>query len=70
TGARLELPITVSIGMTAARPNDTPERLLERADHALYASKGHGRNRFSIDLDPDDDEIEPVPDHRASRRSG
>lgn len=71
-GTRLELPITVSIGMTAARPSDTPESLLERADHALYASKGHGRNRFSIDLDADEgaDDGEQNPDHRPSRRSG
>lgn len=58
-GEELNLPITVSIGLTMSRPDDTANTLLERADHALYASKGNGRNRFSIDLEGRD---EPLPE--------
>ena len=50
-GEELGLPITVSIGLTSFRPGDTVETLLHRADRALYASKGYGRNRFSADVD-------------------
>ena len=39
-------PIAVSIGVAELQgPNDTPERLLRRADEALYAAKRGGRNR-------------------------
>ena len=54
-GEELGLPITVSIGLTSHRAGDTVETLLNRADRALYASKGYGRNRFSADIeDPDE----------------
>ncbi len=41
-----KVPITVSIGVAAMQgPGDTPERLLKRADDALYEAKRGGRNR-------------------------
>lgn len=43
-----ELGVTVSIGATLATGTDTDETLLARADHALYESKGHGRNQITI----------------------
>ncbi len=50
-GHRLGLPLTVSVGLSAATSTeDSVESLLARADRALYASKERGRNRFSIDL--------------------
>ena len=50
-GHRLGLPLTVSVGLSAATSTeDSVEDLLARADRALYASKERGRNRFSIDL--------------------
>ena len=59
-GEQLGLPLTVSIGLTAFRPDDTVEAMLQRADRALYASKGSGRNRFSADIEAHD---EPLPNH-------
>jgi diguanylate cyclase len=41
--------ITVSLGVATRRPGEAIERLIERADQALYRSKSGGRNRVSID---------------------
>lgn len=56
-GDDLQLPVTISIGLTAFREGDTIESILQRADHALYASKDSGRNRFSVDADVYDDVV-------------
>ncbi|WP_436529470.1 diguanylate cyclase [Actinoplanes sp. HUAS TT8] len=40
-----DLPVTVSIGVSPARPEDTQSELLARADAGLYAAKRGGRNR-------------------------
>lgn len=37
--------ITISIGVTALRPGDTPSSAFERADKAVYHAKSHGRNQ-------------------------
>ncbi|MCA8967436.1 MAG: GGDEF domain-containing protein, partial [Planctomycetes bacterium] len=63
-GDELNLPITVSIGLTMSRADDNATTLLERADHALYASKGNGRNRFSIDIESRD---ENLPEHLGAK---
>lgn len=47
------LKITVSIGIsTLDGPEDTGEKLLHRADQALYRAKGAGRNRVVAGADP------------------
>lgn len=41
--------ITVSFGIAAARPGDSAEMLLARADAALYRAKEDGRNRVCVE---------------------
>ncbi|GAG00076.1 unnamed protein product, partial [marine sediment metagenome] len=43
-----EIRVTVSIGATLARTDDTPERLVKRADSVMYESKRAGRNRVTL----------------------
>ena len=40
-----EFSLTVSIGVAQLMPNEHVTRMLERVDHAMYASKEAGRNR-------------------------
>jgi len=41
-------PVTVSIGVTVVKQQDTSSTILARADQALYVSKKSGRNRVSV----------------------
>ncbi len=45
---RADAPLTVSIGVCSARPEDTADDLLRRADAALYRAKDEGKNRVSV----------------------
>ncbi len=44
-GGRERILVTVSLGVAVAGPGDTVERLMRRADSALYRAKQAGRNR-------------------------
>jgi diguanylate cyclase (GGDEF)-like protein/PAS domain S-box-containing protein len=44
-----KLHVTISIGATMVRDDDTIDSLLKRADSLLYESKSAGRNRLTID---------------------
>ena len=46
-----KIAVTVSMGVSCARPNDTVNSLIERADTALYAAKAAGRNCIRIESD-------------------
>jgi diguanylate cyclase (GGDEF)-like protein len=59
-GEELGMPISISVGLTTYRAGDTGEAMLQRADHALFASKGFGRNRFSADVEPLDEDVRAV----------
>lgn len=42
------ISVTISIGATLFRPDDTVESLVRRADDLLYRSKREGRNRLTL----------------------
>lgn len=44
-----KLGVTISIGATMVRADDTPESIMKRADDLLYKSKQAGRNQVSIE---------------------
>ncbi len=44
-----ELSISASVGVTAVRPTDTAESIIERADRYMYQSKKDGKNRVVSD---------------------
>lgn len=43
---KLQLKITLSLGIASKCNNDTPESLISRADSALYDAKNNGRNQY------------------------
>ena len=45
------IPVTASIGLSVARPDDTLVNLVARADGAMYESKSGGRNRVTSSHD-------------------
>ncbi len=45
-----EISVTISIGATKAREDDTVESLVKRADLLMYKSKGKGRNNVTINF--------------------
>jgi len=43
-----QLRVTISLGATTVRDDDTIDSLIKRADTLLYESKNAGRNRLTI----------------------
>jgi predicted signal transduction protein with EAL and GGDEF domain len=52
---------TGSFGVAGFRDGDGIDRLLIRADNALYRAKGEGRDRVVLDGGDDGDGVEAVP---------
>jgi diguanylate cyclase (GGDEF)-like protein len=46
--ASQSLPVTISIGLAQATPEDTVSSLMQRADQALYTAKRTGRDRVVV----------------------
>ena len=44
------IQVTISIGATIAKVNDTADTLVKRADELMYQSKLSGRNRVTVDV--------------------
>jgi two-component system cell cycle response regulator len=42
------LTVTVSVGVAASVPDDTPETLLKRADQGVYEAKALGRDKVVV----------------------
>lgn len=53
--------VTISIGVSSYRRNDTPTSVIERADAALYLGKRTGRNRVCTELDLEFDRDRNAP---------
>jgi diguanylate cyclase (GGDEF)-like protein len=43
------IKLTVSLGISSLRGNDTPDSLVSRADAAMYQAKNNGRNRVEVE---------------------
>ncbi len=51
--------MTLSIGVATARPEDSPETFLERADQASYYAKERGRDQACTEAVLNTDEDSP-----------
>lgn len=47
-----KLSVTISLGLTQFKENDSEDSVFQRADQALYKAKTNGRNRVEISLAP------------------
>jgi diguanylate cyclase (GGDEF)-like protein len=59
------LTVTFSAGLAMAKPGESLERLIERADMALYEAKRQGRNRCVLALDQTLSALEGGPSRQA-----
>ena len=46
----VSLNVTMSIGVTKLKNNDTPDTLISRADKALYKAKKNGKNQMNVGI--------------------
>ena len=50
TWVQRKIHVTISVGMTLVRPEDTIDSILERADDLMYKSKQNGKNQAHYSL--------------------
>lgn len=55
-----KLSVTISLGLTQFKENDSEDSVFQRADQALYKAKTNGRNRVEISLAPQRGEEKPA----------
>ena len=60
-GLPADFNVTVSVGMACAIAGESIERLVERADQALYRAKGLGRDRIEEACMPPASQASPAP---------
>ena len=46
-----EIKVTVSVGISERRKNDSVQDLIDRSDKALYHAKQNGRNRTCLNVE-------------------
>jgi diguanylate cyclase (GGDEF)-like protein len=47
----LNVNVTISLGITSLKDDDTPDSFIARADKALYEAKKNGKNRIEMDCE-------------------
>lgn len=55
-----QVALSMSIGLTVAAEGDTTERIIQRADEALYRAKRQGRNQVQFEEPPPPDVLAPL----------
>ncbi len=65
-GGNPDLRVTTSFGVTQVEEGDTVEKLLKRADCALYTAKKTGRNR-TVSLTSEENRVEEQPPRQAQK---
>ncbi len=54
------IPTSASIGIAFSKHSDTPKKLIDRADSALYLAKDSGRNTIKSEVDLSETELKSV----------
>ena len=49
-----ELEVTISVGVTIVRQDDSLNSIVKRADQLMYQSKDNGRNKVTSDVSAED----------------
>ena len=62
--------VTISIGATLVRSNDTLDTVIKRADRLMYHSKSTGRNCVSTELSTEDNEENYIWEGLVSEKAG
>ena len=54
-------PLTISVGISQKKNNQTLNELIKQADEALYLSKSNGKNQLTIYKEPKEKELVKLP---------